>query len=250
MKTEQALALRPKRFAVKDDFVVRVTVDRAADCRPAAVEAELLDLSPGGAKLALPSPLRFHEPVQLALSSEQFDLHLTVSATVRWIKPAKGDMWLAGCKFQPEIPFKSLEQLFSRGFLERRQHARESIRGEALARWELSAADVPVGMLDLSAGGFSFLSPLPAANGSHVRLSFESAAGQPVTLAAAIQWQVQAEGSYMVGCAFINNQSYRLLRDRFCPEMPARPRPPRSRLVLLSLATLAAAASCLWLSQS
>jgi hypothetical protein len=245
MKTQE-LAPRPRRYAVNDDLVVRVTVDRRPDCRPTVIEAELLDLSPGGAKLALPSALRFQEPVQLTLASEQFDLHLTVSCIVRWIKPAKGDLWQAGVKFDPEIPFKSIQQLFSSGFLERRQHIRESIRGEARARWELSTADVPVGMLDLSAGGFSLLSPLPAANGTHLLLSFESAGG-PIGLAAGIQWQLQVEGGYVIGCAFINNHSYRLLRDRFCPELPRYPRRSR-RLALLTVATLAAAANYVWLT--
>jgi hypothetical protein len=212
------------------------------------VDARLIDLSPGGVKLSLSTPLRFHETVELSLLSEELGLNLAATASVVWSRPGKGANYTVGCSFNPPLVPESLEQLFANGLLERRRARRYSVRGQAQATWELGPAETPVGLLDLSVGGFSLLSPSPASNGSNIRVSMERNEEQsPLDISAAIRWQMQVDGGYVIGCTFKDPLTYSALRNHLLPEEPDLPRfgsVKRTLAVISGGGLLLAALSC------
>lgn len=248
MKPSRNPVNRPRRYQVNENYVVRVTVEQPSSAEKFTANAQLLDLSPGGAKLSLNRPIRFEEALTIALHSEELELHLIVSARVCWTRQQGEGCWVLGCSFDPQLPREELEKLFAQGLLERRDNLRHSVRGQAVGRWEMHAEETPVGLLDLSNGGFSLLSPYAAQIGGNFHLSVdrESEAG-PIEVLSTVQWQIQVDGGYIIGCAFADRRTFFTLRKRLCPDAETRSnRVARRALPLLSAAAVAALVYLCW----
>lgn len=250
MKPTRKFVNRPRRYPVNDNFVVRVTIEQASTNEPLSVNARLLDLSPGGAKLSLISPIRFDEAMTLSLHSDELNLHLSISARVCWIRQQDETCWVVGCAFEPRLPDDELERMFAHGLLERRREQRDSVRGQAIAKWELHPDETPVGLLDLSAGGFSVLSPFAAQIGTHLQMALESACGtKRVDVLANVHWQLQVEGGYVFGCGFDNSQTYGAMKSCLFPEGECPLGLSKSAawsLMGVAVVTLFALAYCFW----
>jgi len=196
-----------QRFAIRnvDDIYATVARDDGAE-----IAAEPIDISEGGVKLRVDEPFRFGEVITFVLGCAEGPMRLRISCCVAWLKEWEG-CWLLGCQFAPKLPTEMLEELFSSGIVERRQFARWPAEGEATARWELQPEPFAVQLYDISEGGFCFRSSLVGQIDKRVRLVFEAPEG-PVTVQGKGQWFASVHDDYLVGCAFIDNNSSIALR--------------------------------------
>jgi hypothetical protein len=203
------------RFEVAGAEQLDVTVHRTDDDNAVPVAAHLLDLSPSGARLRLAAPPTFQESVRLRIESRNFDVELEIAATVIWIRPAADEQWTVGCSFVPHLPERCVRDLFAKGLLERRKSPRRPLAGRAMARWELSPVAVAVSLLDVSAGGFSVLSPVAVVTGSRMLLvAREGTEGHPsIEIPAKVRWQLQGTDGCAVGCEFTTTNGLSLLRE-------------------------------------
>jgi c-di-GMP-binding flagellar brake protein YcgR len=230
---------REPRYQVTRARAVRVIIERASGITQETLEAELSDLSPSGAKLRVESPtkVQFQEAILLRLESPDIGLNLTIHAKVCWIRGSAGDTWTLGCTFSPSLPEHCIQELFNRGLLERRRNNRRSVRGQAVARWELDAAATNVGLLDISSGGFSVLAPKPAKPGSRMSLRPEKWRGNDAEVTARVQWLLRVDGGFVIGCEFCDSRDFVRLRDTVCggleTELDTVEREPRISMIAL-----------------
>ena len=241
MKSPRKIIERSRRYSVSENYVVRVTLKHYDEHdRPLMTAAVLVDLSPGGAKLLLGGPFPFEDDLIVSLESEELHLDLALSARICWLRQQGERQWVLGCSFDPQLPDSEIEHLFSYGLLERREAPRQSVRGQATACWQgdEETDETPVGLLDLSEGGFSMLSPASSEVGKRLRLSLDGAEHKLVDTSATVRWQLQVEGGWIIGCEFVHPQAFDALNKCFCSQ-PHRTESPRRRR-LLSLASVCA----------
>lgn len=229
---------REPRYQVTRARAVRVVIERAAGITQETLEAELSDLSPSGAKLRLESPakVQFQEAILLRLESQEIGLNLTIHAKVCWIRGSAADCWTLGCTFSPSLPEHCIQELFNKGLLERRRNTRRSVRGQAVARWELDAAATNVGLLDISTGGFSVLSAKPAKPGSRMSLRPEKWRASEPEVTERVQWLLRVEGGFVIGCEFCDSRDFTRLRETVCGAkdmQEATEREPRISLIAM-----------------
>ncbi len=220
-------------------------IERRTEGAPQSVAARLLDISPGGAKLAVEVSIPFDQLVRLKINLPNRNLELVVTASVCWTRPAGEDGWLVGCAFQPRLPEETLDELANGGYLERRTHSRFPLVLRATACWELGEPKVAVRLQDASDGGFAMLSPQPGETGRRVLLQLSFADRASASVRGAIQWQVKAGDQYLIGCSFISQTDLAHFRLAAWPEQapadsPNRPRLGRSPQRIFAAVTVAA----------
>ena len=226
---------------------VRVVLERGTET-PSSVEAELMDLAPGGARLVLDVAVQFQEMVTLRLEGAKLKRSLSASAKVCWIRKTDDDRWALGVSFSPALPEERLDELYSSGLLERRRNPRRSFHAPALARWELTPEPVAVEMLDVSLGGFSVQSPCSAKFDSRMRLTIEDGEESTVDISGRVRWEAQVGDGYMIGCEFTGHGGYTQLRDAIAyAEAREVPRiGPKRKLSIISAAGVAAVLWVYW----
>jgi hypothetical protein len=230
---------REPRYQVSRARAARVVVERTGDIAPEVIEAELLDLSPSGAKVRIENVARaqFQDGILLRLECPELGLNLSISARVCWIKPAGEGFSSLGCAFTPALPEHCIQELFNKGLLERRRNSRRSVRGQAMARWEVDAATTDVGMLDISTGGFSVLSARAARPGNRLAVVPENWPRSEPEITARVQWLLRVDGGFIIGCEFCEPDDYRRLREAVCQGGPYETprRQSGERLSLISM---------------
>src|SRR5688572_30801837 len=111
MKPSRKIVQRARRYAVNENYVVRVTLKHYDDHDlPQITNARLVDLSPGGAKLILVTPLAFEDDLIVTLESQELELCLSLSARICWFRQQSGGAWVMGCSFDPQLPDEELER--------------------------------------------------------------------------------------------------------------------------------------------
>jgi hypothetical protein len=102
---------RRPRYPSTGRKAVHVEIERAAGETPAAVQAELENLSRNGLQLRTPCALGSKEAIKVRIRVEETGFDLTVCAFVRWQR-RDGDGWLAGCRADQAIDWEPLGELF------------------------------------------------------------------------------------------------------------------------------------------
>lgn len=235
-----AYPLRPPRFPVAKAHAVVVHVWSEDTRDSQTVAGTLLDLSPGGAKVLLATPFRFQQAVMLRLECPELSLYLCLAARVCWIRPT-GEQWQLGCSFDPPLPDEDLQRLLSEGVLDRRRCQRKRINHGATASWELNSKPTEVTIVDLSGGGFCLHSPLPAEPAGRLKLQVIGRNDQRIDATATVQWRMQTEEGYLLGCSVPHAETNNLLQTALADEsiLAAQHQPSRMPWYLL------VAAACL-----
>ncbi len=91
---------------------LRVEVRRGPGRTPGVIEAELVDLSRGGIGLRVAASLAVSESITVRLEDEASKLKLTRSATVRWARRDAEGKWAIGCRFDEQMDWEILGELF------------------------------------------------------------------------------------------------------------------------------------------
>ena len=190
---------------------ISVVIERE-DQETETIDAELVDVSQGGAKLKTDKRLSIDDEVTLDISPDGSDRRVTVVARICWARPSKDDQFWIGCRFNPRLPQSLLVDLAEGGYLERREYRREDIALKALARWELTPDDVEMRLADYSSGGFCLLSEEPGTAGKRILLHLDNEDGEQVLVSGKAQWQVESEEGFRIGCEFVNQGGYQMVR--------------------------------------
>lgn len=169
--------------------------------------ADLLDISRGGAKLAVGQ----YVPVGVTLTICFHDLQVAATATVCWSRKEAEDRWWMACEFHPALPDNVLEKLLGAGSLERRKHAREPIAVDAVAKWQ-GGESSPIVIRDLSAGGLCLSSDRGGQRGQRLLLRLTPAEDAQAAVLTEVQWQIKFNDGYLIGCSFLNRQGLAAVR--------------------------------------
>jgi hypothetical protein len=210
--TTSKSANREERSRTLDPDGIDLILERRVEDSFVSQPARLLDLSRGGAKLAVTSPLGVGEAVRLHLKIADLDLDATVASKVCWTSPAEDGPWWAGCVFTPRLPGNVLAKLAGAGHIERRQADRQTLSLELEARWELSPQPTKATLRDFSKNGFCLLVPETGKAGLRVSLRFNKPDGAKVEVFGKAHWEVKVADGYLIGCEFRGRQSYEALR--------------------------------------
>lgn len=208
---QPALAPRAQRFRVSNLDSIYATIERECGRAPASLEAIPIDISEGGSKLRVGTALSFEEPITLILGCVEGPLRLTLSCRVAWLREEWENSWLIGCQFIPNLPSEALEEMFCSGVIERRQFPRYPVDGEASVQWELQSTSYSARPVDISESGFCIRCSQAAQIGQRMRLSIGPGQSR-TTLQAKVQWCLELDQSFLVGCAFVDRESYLSLR--------------------------------------
>jgi len=220
---------REPRFSVNNPQLVDITIQQPDGRVSQSINAELQDLSQGGARLLLSAPLLYDESADLAFRSTDLKLDLIVSADVCWMRPLEHGQWMLGCSFVPELPLGVLEKLFAGDILERRSAKRELHRLPVTAVWEAPPATMPAYVWDYSTGGFCLLSPCRA--GRQVSVAAEPEPESP-SVRGQTKWELEMAGGYVAGCRFVDSDGFQQMQDLKVEEPPIAPEGERRTSVL------------------
>jgi hypothetical protein len=174
------------------------------------VAADVLELSRGGAKLALDDT-----PDMGVVLTLHFDQPgITATCKVCWSRMGRVDgkqrVWVA-CSFQPALSGEFLERLKEHGYLERRQHSREPLNLPATARWPMGDP-LPVRVRDFSAGGLCLMAPYAAQRGQRMLLHLGEGATDPSSALLEVQWCIPFAEGHLIGCSFMHRAGLDAIR--------------------------------------
>lgn len=101
---------RMPRHATGDTQSVQVLLRRIGGKKE--FQAQLLDLSRNGARLATTSPVPARDEVDLQISGGPNDLDLQLRATVRWCRGSESEGWQCGLLLSEPLDWEVLGELF------------------------------------------------------------------------------------------------------------------------------------------
>ena len=93
-------------------------VDRDADGEPTPVSAQLLDCTREELRLLLTVPLELRECIRVRLRDESSGLQLDVAGAITARRDETPDGWSVTCRFDHELDWETLGELFLCGILE------------------------------------------------------------------------------------------------------------------------------------
>jgi hypothetical protein len=190
------------RYEFAEAQMVSISLDEDDHrSEPQQISAYLLNLSPRGAKLAVPSSLPQGKTFRLKLTVQQFAMDFFVAAKVCWTASEGESGCVMGCQFDPGIPGGLLGRLASEGALDRRGSDRDKARCSLMiAREGAPATKTEKVMLqNYSAGGFCIEAWRPLALGER----FQIVSARPdANVAAVTHWQIKQSGMFTVGCGY------------------------------------------------
>ncbi len=202
---------RSPRFKAFEDRQMAVIVERGVGFEPREMRGRILDLSAGGAKMAVPCEIALQETIHVRFDLPDVTADLSVAATVCWARTAGGNSWRLGCAFAEELPESLMSELAVNGYIDRREDHRQETGIAAAVQWEATRETTAVHLHDVSPGGFSVLGPEAAAPGTRLRLLVSAADGEPVTVPAVVRWQRNTSEGCVLGCAYTEDGAHRRL---------------------------------------
>ena len=213
---------REQRYEILNSESITVQIRREQPRE--TIEAELIDISHGGAKLSLPVCLRFAESVDLRIKVSELKFSVDLISEVCWVRPER-DRWLIGLSLKTDIPEKSLERLARAKIIDRRGEPRHAVKSQAIVRWELESEACPVEVRNYSAGGFCIASIRPSHAGASVLLEIDVETDDSTrVIYGRVCWQIEQDGMCILGCEITNGDGTELFRDiRDVSEKDGRP---------------------------
>jgi hypothetical protein len=183
------------------------------------IHAEVVDISPSGAKMVVSLPLKTDDHVTVQFSFEDAGVELQRTGRICWVRLARDFRWLAGVVFEEAIGVEQLKKLASAGYIEQRSAPRTDVQIPGTARRETLIDNIRVAITNLSATGFRLSSPKQMEPGERVLVGTESTDGD-VEFPAHVRWSGPREDRFAVGCEFINRDSFRHLSHHIPEDVP------------------------------
>ncbi len=221
------LLSRAPRYNIKSgsDLTVTIQKEGASD----SIEAELVNISAGGARFKVSEAILANEVLAVTIEAKRRNRKIVVSGEVCWASPAAGGDWGLGCSFNPEIPEEVLSGFAEDGTLERREHPREEIALRTTLQWELTNEQVSTWVLNYSRNGFCLLSQFAGKPGERVRLLLELDDEHLIVIRGKAQWEVESQRGFVIGCEFVESGDFAVMCDLAASRVPEKGRPPSRR---------------------
>jgi hypothetical protein len=217
------LGLRQEeRYRLTDTKALGTRIEMVCSDKKTRIDAELIDISPGGVRLYSPSPVRKGQSLRIEIAPKDLEMSLSVWAKVCWTTLApKGGHWL-GCSVEPKIPHEMLNLLASHGLLERRHDTRRKVHVTLPGCWELSPKELDVSLVNVSAGGVCLSMPKGGKPGDRIRLTLPGDNNRPTYVILTACWQIKTDDGYMVGCTYGQRTTYGKLLQLADAQKPRR----------------------------
>ncbi len=209
----QELISRAPRYSLASDDEIEVLVERDGESGLESTDAELIDISTGGAKLRTAAPLNVLDILSLQLCIKRMRRTITVAGAVCWTTPTNNGQWWVGCRFQPPMPEQTLQEFAQGGILERRKHERDQTWLRMTVKFELKQELAAAWVLNFSKGGFCVLSDTQAKVGDRAELRIELDRDRILAIRGKVCWQVESSEGYVIGCEMLRNKDYGVLLD-------------------------------------
>ncbi|MCA9188182.1 MAG: PilZ domain-containing protein [Pirellulaceae bacterium] len=203
--------MREVRYQVNHSASMDVSVEPTTT-EHAEIDAVLLDISLGGAKLRVAQPLPEGERLTLRIHPIGVDEVIDVEAAVCWSRiAATGDWWL-GCSFTPRLPEYILSRLAEGQVLDRRHNERMPVDLRTAASWELSRDAFQAEIRDISRDGFCLQTTRPGPIGGRVMLRLRQDDGTMDLVTGKCRWQIESSDGFLMGCEFTQPNEYGRIR--------------------------------------
>ncbi len=109
--------VRKPRHAANSEATLRVELLSGGETFVDDDAPQIVDFSRGGCKLRWNDGLPPGEPIVIRLCDRANGLSLEIPARVRWSRPTPPGSFWAGCRFDRELDYEQLGELFLAGFL-------------------------------------------------------------------------------------------------------------------------------------
>ena len=185
------------------------------DVEDATLDATLVDVSEGGARLIVPKCLKFAELARLEVDVQGRGVMLDVATEVSFVRPLDGEEWLISCLFVTEVAADVLDDMANEGIIQRRRRERWAVDIPCVASCELGASDLPATIKDFGVEGFRLITTRPGTVGATVLVEVREPGARPdssTTFSGNLCWQSEKDGAFQLGCAMTSSDGYEFLR--------------------------------------
>ena len=172
-----------------------------------------------GAILLVNFDLAVGETLRLDFQHAATGLALSRQATVQSSEVQAALEWRVECSFDVPLPEHAMHDLLDAGVLDRRRDARDPFHLPVLVQWEYDSTSCAGFLWNISEGGFCLVCPRKP--GRKVTV-FTKDPG--VRISARTRWQTKSGGGFVIGCEFVNADSYREMLTWKPRPIVARPR--------------------------
>jgi hypothetical protein len=107
-----AFEARQPRHETTNPTRLKVEIRRESALPSEPLQAQLVDLSRQGLQLRIPTALDLHENVSIRIRDEHAGFSISLSGVVRWQKPADDGHYLVGGRFEQELDWETMGELF------------------------------------------------------------------------------------------------------------------------------------------
>jgi len=180
------------------------------------LQATLLELCTWNATLRVRQTFKLDQHTNLRIYAPELKAPIEVASENCSTHHDNHDNQLLICSFEPQIPERILEQLGTKSLDDRRTHERVSTELDIAASCEMGNARIPIHLINFSEGGFCLKSSVPLKPHSRILLRMQSVMGHEAKedhILAKSRWQVESNGDHIVGCEFLDPDSYLLLKQ-------------------------------------
>lgn len=192
-------------------------------------DGNVTDVSTGGARLELNSPVTVGEQLDVELRVAAVKCREQRLATVCWAALRRDFVWQAGVRFGEPLPDAMIDRLAKAGIIERRRSLRVKVSIPAIARLEASTHQNSVRIANLSPEGIGLVSPGALEIDRRVMISVEDVA-EPWTVLAHVRSCKRRRRGHVIGCEFVDTDAYRHVRQFIGAKRKPAPRSGWSRL--------------------
>jgi hypothetical protein len=213
---------REERYRLADSKALGIKIEMVSADKKTRIDAELIDISPGGVRLCSTSPARKGQSLRIEIVPKGLEMSLSAWAKVCWTTLAPKGGHLLGCSVEPRIPQELLNHLAANGVLERRHDARRKVRITLPGCWELSPKELEVSLVNISAGGACLSMTNGGKPGDRIRLTLPGDKPRPTYLILTACWQIRADNGYIVGCTYGQQTAYGKLLQLADAQQPRR----------------------------
>ena len=136
------------------------------------------------------------------------------------------------------------------GTLERREHQREQMSLRTTVQWELNNESASAWVLNYSRSGFCLLSQFAGKPGERVRLQLELDDEQVIEVRGKIQWEVESQEGFVIGCKFVEPRGFAILSDLAASRVPGKRMSRRRRWLGCIIAASTVVLLCIAINRS
>ena len=175
--------------------------------------AQLKQISQGGARLITQRPLRLDERFVVSVKFDATAFESIVDARVAWARPLRGEDWLMGCEFTPELPEQLLDDLALNGFINRREKGRILVRTPVNVRQDSCPEMSQGNIVDFSHGGLCLESEFASQLEEQLQL-IVGTNGSQKQANMLVRWRIEShESLHVMGCEFVHRHEAISLRQ-------------------------------------